>query len=79
MKQSKIGITHYPFSRLSVYDMIHAKEKEFTFVISVVHVRKRIFLCIDSVHERQNDKKWLYERQISSSLNYLFMNIKNWS
>jgi hypothetical protein len=45
------------FVVLSLYDMIHAKEKEFSFVLSLKCVWKRIFLNRDNVHGWPNDKK----------------------
>jgi hypothetical protein len=45
------------FVVLSLYDVIHAKEKEFSFILSLKCIRKRIFLNRDNAHGWQNDKK----------------------
>ncbi len=58
-----VTYSHF-FVVLSLYNVIHTKEKEFSFVLSLKYVRKRIFLHRDNVHGWRNDKKvivWLCE------------------
>ncbi len=52
--------TYSHFCCSVVYDVIHAKEKKFFFILSLICARKRIFLSIDNVHEWQDDKMRVY-------------------
>jgi hypothetical protein len=56
MEEIRVTYTHF-FAVLSLYDVIHGKEKEFSFVLSLECVKKRIFLNKDNVHGWQHDKK----------------------
>jgi hypothetical protein len=48
MEEIRVTYSHFCVV-LSLYDVIHAKEKEFSFVLSLKYVQKRIFLNKDNV------------------------------